>query len=215
LATLGSSLNEASFWNATADTLIQWALGLVGAVVIAIPIGIILGSGRLRHRLTRSTIDFLRTIPPVMLLPLFVLVWGTGLKMVMLLSIYAAVWPILIQTIVGVHQMDPATLDTVTVFRIGRMRRFFKVLLPATSPFIASGVRVSAVISLFIALVCELVAGSPGLGKVLATAQLSGDSRQIWAVILMSGVLGILINAVFRTAEYRLLIWHPAYAKDR
>jgi ABC-type nitrate/sulfonate/bicarbonate transport system permease component len=214
VATLFDELGTGALWSPIGHTLVQWAIGLLGAIVVAIPLGLFLGSGRLRHRSTRSTIDFLRTIPPVMLLPLFVLVWGTGLKMVVLLAIYAAVWPMLTQTISGVRQLDEATLDTARIFHIGRRRRFSHVLLPAVSPYVTSGVRVSAVISLFIAVVCELVAGSPGLGQVLANAQLGGDTRLMWAVILTTGVLGVLINAVFRTAEGRLLVWHPAYAKQ-
>lgn len=210
---LGEAVQGGVFWQAVADTMTQWALGLAGAMLVAIPLGLFLGSGRLRHRSTRSTIDFLRTIPPVMLLPLFVLIWGTGLSMVVLLAIYAAMWPMLTQTISGVRQIESETLDTVRVFRIGRVRRFTHVLLPAVSPFITSGVRVSAVISLFIAVVCELVAGSPGLGQLLAQAQLGGDTALMMGVILVTGVLGLLINAAFQVGESRLLAWHPAYAK--
>ncbi|MFC6704279.1 ABC transporter permease [Flexivirga alba] len=201
------------FWHAVVDTLVQWGVGLAGAIAIAIPLGLLIGSGRLRQRFTRSTIDFLRTIPPVMLLPLFVLVWGTGLRMVVLLSIYAAVWPMLTQTISGVGQIEQQTLDTVTIFRINPWRRFWRVLLPAVSPFIVSGVRVSAVISLFIAVVCELVAGSPGLGQLLAQSQVSGNTALMVALICVTGILGMVINALFRSGERRLLAWHPSYAE--
>lgn len=214
LSALGQAAGTAQFWTDVQSTLVQWLIGLVGAALVAIPLGLLLGSGRLRHRTTRSTIDFLRTIPPVMLLPLFVLIWGTGLKMVVLLSIYAAMWPMLTQTISGVRQIEQATLDTVTVFKIGRRRRFLRVMLPSVSPFVTSGVRVSAVISLFIAIVCELVAGSPGLGQSLAQAQLGGDAALMCALILVTGLLGILINFVFQTAENKMLAWHPAYAKE-
>lgn len=213
LAALGEAARESVFWQALGDTMTQWALGLICAALVAIPLGLILGSGRLRHRSTRSTIDFLRTIPPVMLLPLFVLIWGTGLSMVVFLAIYAAMWPMLTQTISGARQIEPETLDTATVFRIGRLRRFTHVLLPAVSPFITSGVRVSAVISLFIAIVCELVAGSPGLGQLLAQAQLGGDTARMMALIIVTGLLGLGINTIFQAAQSRLLAWHPAYAK--
>lgn len=210
---LTTTARGTEFWTAIGDTMAQWAVGLAGAVVVAIPLGLLLGSGPIRRRSTRTTIDFLRTIPPVMLLPLFVLIWGTGLNMVVFLAIYAAVWPMLTQTITGVSQIEEQTLDTVTVFRIGPWRRFTQVLLPAVSPFITSGVRISAIISLFIAVVCELVAGSPGLGALLARAQLGGDSPLMFALILVTGVIGVLINVTFQAAESRLLAWHPAYAK--
>lgn len=215
LKALSTELSHAAFWSALGDTILQWAAGLACSVVIAVPLGLCLGSGRLRHRTTRSTVDFLRTIPPVMLLPLFVLVWGTGLLMVVLLSVYAAIWPMLTQTISGVRQVEPQTLDTATIFHISPLRKFFQVLLPAVSPFITSGLRVSAVISLFIAIVCELVAGSPGIGQLLAQTQVSGDTASMCGLILVTGVLGLLINTGFRAAENRLLQWHPAYAKGQ
>lgn len=211
---LGDAVTTGGFWTNVRYTIVQWMVGLAGAAVVAIPVGLFLGRGRLRHKSTRTTIDFLRTIPPVMLLPLFVLVWGTGLQMVVLLAVYAAVWPMLTQTIDGVRQIEQMTLDTAAVFKIGKWRRFWKVLLPAVSPFITSGVRISAVISLFIAIVCELVAGSPGIGQALAQAQLGGDTALMVALILVTGVLGIAINLLFQYGEKRLLAWDPSHSKD-
>lgn len=212
---LGLALGSPEFWGAVRDTLVQWGIGLVCATLVAVPAGVAIGRTGLVYRSTRSSIDFLRTIPPVMLLPLFVLVWGTGLLMVALLAVYAAVWPMLTQTIAGVRQIEPATLDTARVFKIGPRRRFFRVFLPAVTPFITSGFRVSAVICLFIAIVCELVAGSPGLGQQLANAQLAGDTALMCALILVTGLLGMGINATFKVAEARLLSWHPLYAKEQ
>lgn len=211
---LGTSVRSPEFWSAVGDTMVQWGIGLACATLVAVPAGILIGRTGRVYRSSRSTIDFLRTIPPVMLLPLFVLVWGTGLLMVALLAVYAAVWPMLTQTITGVRQIEPATLDTARIFKIGPRRRFFRVFLPAVTPFITSGFRVSAVICLFIAIVCELVAGSPGLGQQLAHAQLAGDTALMCGLILVTGVIGIAINATFKVAEARLLSWHPLYAKE-
>lgn len=207
-------VRESDFWRSVAETGVQWAGGLLASCLIAIPLGLFLGSGRLRFAGTRSTIDFLRTIPPVMLLPLFVLIWGSGPSMVILLAIYAAVWPMLIQTISGVRAVESLTLDTARVFRISARRRFWRVLLPAVSPFVFSGLRVSAVISLFIAIVCELVAGSPGLGHLLTQAQLAGDAPGIYALIFVTGCLGLLINAGVSALEGRVLAWHPSQSKE-
>jgi ABC-type nitrate/sulfonate/bicarbonate transport system permease component len=88
------------------------------------------------------------------------------------------------------------------------------VLIPAVSPFIASEVRISAVISLFIAIVCELLAGTPGNGNLLVQRQLIGDTAGMWALILLTGILGLTINPGFRFSESHLLRWHPAYAKE-
>lgn len=207
---LGQSAGSSVFWAAVLDTVLQWAGGLAGSVLLGIPLGLLIGYRSLTFRSTRTTIDFLRTIPPVMLLPLFVLVLGSGPRMVVLLAIYAAIWPVLVQTISGVRAVESLTMDTARVFHISATRRFHSILLPAVSPFVFSGLRVSAVIALFIAIVCELVAGSPGLGQLMTQAQLAGDSPGIYAYILATAVIGLLINAAVGLLERRALAWHES-----
>ena len=209
-----TTLGSAAFWTALLHTLGQWAGGLALAIVLGIPLGLLIGARTRMFRYSRTAIDFLRTIPPIMLLPLFVLMMGTGADMVILLALYAAIWPILVQTISGVQAIDPLTLDTAKVFHISPRRRFTHILLPAVSPFFFSGLRVSAVISLFIAIACELLAGSPGLGQLMITAQQSGDAASLYADILITAVIGLLINGGVGLAESRVLSWHESQRKE-
>jgi ABC-type nitrate/sulfonate/bicarbonate transport system permease component len=105
-------LGETRFWSAAGNTLEGWGIGLGIAVVIAIPLGVLIGAMPLFYRATRVIVEFLRPIPSVALVPLAVLVYGTGLKSKVFLVAFASVWPILLQTVYGVRDVDPVALDT-------------------------------------------------------------------------------------------------------
>ena len=108
-----------SVWN----TLQGWALGLGIATLISIPLGILLGASRLLYRALRGVIEFLRPIPSVALIPLAVLVYGTGLESKVFLAAFAATWPLLLQTIYGVQDVDPVATDTARSFGFSRAQR--------------------------------------------------------------------------------------------
>lgn len=103
-----------------------WALGLLIATIAGGVVGIVLGSSRLIREATASIIEFLRPIPSVALIPLAVLLFGTSLESKLLLVVYAAFWPMLIQVFYGVADIDPVAYDTTRVYRFTvwtRLRR--------------------------------------------------------------------------------------------
>jgi ABC-type nitrate/sulfonate/bicarbonate transport system permease component len=77
-------------------------------------------------------------------------------------------------------------------------------------PYIATGVRISSAVALILAVTAELVIGNPGLGKLLANAQSSGAIDSTYAIVVVTGILGVLVNLVFRAVERRALSWHPS-----
>jgi ABC-type nitrate/sulfonate/bicarbonate transport system permease component len=126
----------------------------------------------------------------------------------------AAVWPLLFQTYYGVKAIEPVTIDTARVFRVGGLDRVRKVFLPATLPFIATGFRISSAIALIVAVVAELVGGAPGLGERIYSAQTSGAYDTMYAYIGFAGCLGVVINFATRRLERRLLGWHVLHRED-
>ena len=111
------------FWSAVGNTLQGWALGLGIAALIAIPLGIVIGSSRLVYRSLRAVIEFLRPIPSVALIPLAILIYGTGMQSKVFLAAFASTWPLLIQSIYGVRDLDPVQRETALSFRIRRRDR--------------------------------------------------------------------------------------------
>ena len=102
-AELASLLGDADFWAAVGNTLQGWALGLGIAAGLAIPIGIVIGSSRLLYRASRGVIEFLRPIPSVALIPLAILIYGTGLESKVFLAAFASFWQLLVATLYGVQ----------------------------------------------------------------------------------------------------------------
>jgi ABC-type nitrate/sulfonate/bicarbonate transport system permease component len=207
---LWGQLGTAGLWRAVGHTLEGWALGLGIAAAAAIPIGMLLGSSKVAYRELRAVIEFLRPIPSVALIPLAVLVYGTGLESKVFLALYASFWPILVQTIYGVQDVDPVAMDTARSFGFGRLERLVRVTLPSSAAYIATGLRISSSVALILCVTAELVIGAPGLGREINVARQGGATDDMYAIIIVTGLLGWLLNAGFVRVERRLLHWHPS-----
>jgi ABC-type nitrate/sulfonate/bicarbonate transport system permease component len=209
-AALVDQVGQSSFWVALLDTIQGWALGLLIAAVAGVVLGIIIGSSHWLRELTASTIEFLRPIPSVALIPLAVLLFGTALESKLLLVVYAAFWQMLIQVLYGVQDVDPVAQDTARAYRFSFLARIRYVTWPTALPYVMTGLRLSAAVALILAVTAELVIGNPGLGNRLAVAQSSGAIEATYALVVVAGLLGVLVNLVFRFIERRALSWHPS-----
>jgi ABC-type nitrate/sulfonate/bicarbonate transport system permease component len=214
LTTLGSRMGEASFWTASLHTLEGWALGLGIAAAAAIPLGLLIGSIRLLYRAVRVPIEFLRPVPSVALIPLVILIYGAGLESKVFLAAFASFWQLILQTMYGVQDVDPVATDTARSFGFTRFRRLVYVTLPSAVPYIATGLRISSAVALILAVTAELVIGSAGLGREINVARAGGNVELMYALIIMAGLLGWLLNLGFVWIERRVLHWHPSQRLD-
>ncbi|KUM87765.1 MULTISPECIES: ABC transporter permease [Streptomyces] len=203
-------LADGTFWTALGDTLTGWALGLVIAASAGIVIGVIVSVVPYLREATASTIEFLRPIPSVALIPLAVLLYGSELRSVLLLVVYASFWQVLIQTLYGVQDVDPVADETARSYGLGTWARIRHVLWPTALPYVMTGVRLAAAVALILAITGELVMGAPGLGARIAVAQNSQAVPEMYALIVVTGILGLLINVGARTVERRALAWHQS-----
>ena len=213
LGALAREVGEPSFWRAVADTLQGWGLGLALAAALAVPLGIVLGSSRLLYRAARVPIEFLRPVPSVALVPLAVLIYGTGLESKVFLAAFAAFWQLLVQTIYGVQDVDPVAADTARSFGFSRLRVLVQVTLPAALPYVATGLRIASAVSLILAVTAEIVIGAPGLGRDVNLARSGGNVELMYALIIATGLLGWLLNGLFVRVERRVLHWHPSHRR--
>jgi ABC-type nitrate/sulfonate/bicarbonate transport system permease component len=207
---LVEELQQPGFWRALLDTLQGWALGLLIAAVAGVVLGIVIGSSHLLREVTASTIEFLRPIPSVALIPLAVLLFGTAIESKLLLVVYAAFWQMLIQVLYGVQDVDPVAQDTARAYRFGFWARIRYVTWPTALPYVMTGLRLSAAVALILAVTAELVIGNPGLGNRLAVAQSSGAIDATYALVVVAGLLGVIVNFGARFVERRALTWHPS-----
>jgi ABC-type nitrate/sulfonate/bicarbonate transport system permease component len=207
---LASLVGESDFWSAVGSTLQGWALGLGIAAALAIPLGIAIGSSPLAYRSVRFVVEFLRPIPSVALVPLAVLIYGVGLESKVFLAAFASFWPLFVQTLYGVQDVDPVATDTARSFGLGRFERLWRVKLPSAVPYIATGLRISSAVALILAVTAEIVIGSAGLGRQINVARQGGAIELMYALIITTGLLGWLLNIAATQAERRVLHWHPS-----
>ncbi|HEX6497916.1 MAG TPA: ABC transporter permease [Micromonosporaceae bacterium] len=213
-AALGDQLGQASFWTAVADTARGWFLGLAIAVVLGVVVGFVVGTVPPLREYTASTIEFLRPIPSVALIPLAVLLFGTDLRSVLLLVVYASFWQVLIQVLYGVQDVDPVARDTARTFGLGGWAQIRHVVWPTALPYVLTGIRLAAAVALILAITAELVIGAPGLGNAIGTAQSSGAIPAMYALVIVTGLLGVAVNVAARLIERRLLSWHQSVRRE-
>jgi ABC-type nitrate/sulfonate/bicarbonate transport system permease component len=211
---LADELGRPSFWTALGDTLEGWAIGLAVAVAAGVGLGLLIGSVPALRAATGSTIEFLRPIPSVALIPLAVLLFGTDLRSKLLLVVYASFWQVLIQVLHGTQDVDPVAMDTAHSYRLGRWARIRHVVWPTTLPYAVTGFRLAAAVALVLAVTAELIIGSPGLGREIAVAQTSGAVPEMYALVVVAGLLGVGVNLAARALERRLLAWHPSTRRE-
>jgi ABC-type nitrate/sulfonate/bicarbonate transport system permease component len=205
---------EQPLWVEIGRTLRAWAVGIGLATLLAVPCGVLLGSIPLAYRMARIVIEFCRPIPSVALIPLAVLVYGTGLEMKVFLIAFATFWPLLFQTIYGVQDVDPVARDTARAYGLGPSARFWVITIPSAAPYIATGLRIAAAIGLVLAVTSELVGGAPGLGRAIAVAQSAGNVTLMYALIITTGLLGLILNSAFAAVERKALRWHPTQRQE-
>lgn len=201
---------DAEFWIALGDTMQAWALGMVIAVGLATVLGFIIGSSGFLRRFTHSTIEFLRPVPSVALIPLAVLVFGVDIESALLLIVYACFWQVLIQVLYGVADVDTVAMNTARSYGLGPVARMRYVTFPTTLPYLMTGIRLAAAVALILAITAQLIIGTPGLGVAISQAQSGGNYVSMYALVLATGLLGVLINLVMRMIERRVLSWHSS-----
>jgi ABC-type nitrate/sulfonate/bicarbonate transport system permease component len=210
LGTLAEELFTSGYWEAVGQTVQGWALGLGIAAGLAIPLGILIGSSPLLYRSTRVLIEFLRPVPSVALIPLAILVYGTGLESKVFLAAFAAFWQLIVQVLYGVQDVDPVATDTARSFGFSRMQRLLRVTLPSATPYIATGIRIASAVALILTVTAELIIGAPGLGSQINAARIGGNVELLYALIITTGLLGLFLNMVWLQVERRLLHWHQS-----
>jgi ABC-type nitrate/sulfonate/bicarbonate transport system permease component len=208
---LARIVGEGWFWSALGETAKSTLLGLLISVLIAFPLGALLGLSESAFRSARLVIEFLKPIPVVALLPLALLIYGTTLQMKHVLIVFGTLWPLLMQVVYGVQNTDAVAAETARAYRLRRRRRVLAVVLPSAAPFIATGLRVAGVTALLLSIVTELVGGAAGLGLQISRSQNAADYADLYALVVITGLLGIAVNWALRRMERRTLRWLPEH----
>ncbi|NUS79823.1 MAG: ABC transporter permease [Streptomyces sp.] len=208
-AALGDLLGSGAFWQATGETLRGAVTGLLVAIAVGIPVGLVTGVYAAAEESSRLLMEILRSFPVIALLPVFLLVLGSTPGMKATVVFLACVFPVLLQAQYGARSVSESVHETVRGYRIPRILRMRRVVLPAAAPSIMTGLRLAATTSVLVSIGVEVLTTLPGMGHMIMESQQAGASAEAYAYILTAGAIGYTITLLAQRAERRLLRWRP------
>lgn len=183
-------LQEATLHTLSA-VLIGWALALAIGIVLGCMFGLLRGA----RTYGMATVDLLRSLPTIALVPPAVLVFGFSVRMEVSVITWAALWPILINTAGGIAQVPRELHDAARTFRLSRLRTAVSVIVPAAMPSIVVGARLGMAVAVILAIVAEMAGNPAGLGYGMVFAQQAIQPADMFAYIVTIGLLGVVLNA--------------------
>lgn len=210
LSHLFKGLATAALWKDIGSTLLAWGLGLLIATVLAVVLGTIIGLVPFLRRATHTTVEFLRPIPSVALIPLAILLYGLRLNAALLIIVFAAFWQVFVQVLYGVADVDSVARDTARSYGLTRSQRFRSLVFPTALPYLMTGLRLAAAVALILTITAQMFIGTPGIGRSIMFAQQGANWVQVYALIVVTGILGLLVNIAFRAIERKTLAWHES-----
>jgi NitT/TauT family transport system permease protein len=204
---LGDGLSSGELAGEIGTTLERYVQGFALAIVCGIALGVLIGSSRMLDDATSVVLEFLRPIPAVVFIVVAPLFLGNGTPMIRFVVAYAAIWPILLNTLYGVRGTDRMLHDVARTCGVGRAGRLVRVTLPAALPSIATGIRVSAPIALLVCVTAEFLTLSGGIGSSMRQQQDAFQLPEMYAAIVLTALLGYAINVALRATERRTVFW--------
>lgn len=214
IGALGRLATTPEMWAATGDTVLMALVGLAIAAIAGVLLGIGIGVSPLVMHATRVPLEFLKPIPPIVILPIVVLVLGPTANMGIFLVFIGCFVSIVVQSSAGVFDTDPVAKATGQSYGLSRGQVLGSIVLPSALPYIGTAIRVAAPTALIVAVVAGLLGGGPGLGQSLLLSQIAGNQDQLFAYVLVLGILGLIVQGVSQWGERKLLHWHPQYRKQ-
>ena len=192
-------------------SLMNLLFGYAIALTVGVALGVLLGLMPRLYDALEPELEFLRAVPAVAILPVAIIAIGLGDDMRITVIAFGSFWPILVNTVAGIRSTDPVVKDVATAFGLRPATRLFSVRLPSAAPQILAGARTALSIAVVLILVSEMSGAFRGLGNFVLAAQRNFAITDMWSGMIILGVLGYLVNIIFRVVESQILRWHSAY----
>ncbi|MFJ8463786.1 ABC transporter permease [Streptomyces swartbergensis] len=189
-------------------SVLRLAGGYALAAVVGVALGTVIGSYRRVRAVCEPVLEFLRAVPPPVLVPVIMLFAGIGDTMKVMVIAAGCVWPVLLNTVEGVRAVDPVMAETARSYGITGVARLRNLVLPSASPQIFAGLRQALSIGIILMVISEMFAASNGLGFTIVQFQRGFAIPDMWTGILGLGLLGFLLSVVFQWVERRVLGWY-------
>ena len=194
-----------SLRNLFSGLILGTAIGLIG--------GAYLGVSRTAARYVEPVIDFLRSIPPVATVPVFILIFGLDASMRVAAITFSAMFPVLLATIQGVRSTDATLMDTAKVFHLTPSQVLWRVRMPSAGPTIFAGLQLALQVAFVVTIASELLGSGFGLGAFTLIATQSFMILDAWTGVILLGLLGYVLNLGFDGIERVVLRWYYSQKK--
>ncbi|WP_340395656.1 ABC transporter permease [Paenibacillus sp. FSL E2-0177] len=188
-------------------SIIRSFSGFALALVIAIPLGLLIGWYPLARELLNPVLELFRNTAALALLPVFMLLLGIGETSKITIVLFACTWPILLNTIAAVGNVDPLLIKAAKSMNIKSFKLFLKVILPASVPTIFTGIRMAGTGAILVLIAAEMVGAKEGLGYLITYSQYNFQIPQMYTGILTIALLGLLINQGLTMLERKFSKW--------
>jgi ABC-type nitrate/sulfonate/bicarbonate transport system permease component len=204
-------VSKGQLWAHVAATLERVVLGFTTGALLALGLGLAAGYLRPLRNLFEPIVELLRPIPPLAMLPLFIVWVGIGETSKVGFITYATFFPMFLTTVHAVRQIDPLLLRAAQSLGAGRLQLFARVILPAALPEIMIGLRLGVALAFFVIVISEFIAAEHGLGFLINDGRNFFLVPQMLGAAILLGLLGYAGSALIRLLERRLLRWqHPS-----
>jgi NitT/TauT family transport system permease protein len=184
------------------------AIGFIVGTGLALPLGLAMGASQRFYGKMYILVQVLRPIPPSAYTPLAMLWFGLGNPPAIFMISIAAFFPVLINTIVGVRQVDSIYLRAAKNLGVNHFTMFVRVMLPAATPYILAGIRIAIGASFMIVIVSELIAVPDGLGFRINEAREYFWTDKVMAGMFTIGIIGLVLDVAMNKLNNYLLRWH-------
>lgn len=184
--------------------------GTVGfgiAVVVGVPLGLAIGWTRLLSRALGPIIEFLRQLPPLAMLPVFILFLGLGFKSQVAMVLWASMWPVLLNTVTGAQSVDERLVKAARTLGVSGLDMYRKVALPAALPTIVTGLRLGASYAFLVLISAEMIGADSGLGFLVLNNQFTFHIPEMYASILILACIGLIVNYGLLHFERAAIPW--------
>jgi ABC-type nitrate/sulfonate/bicarbonate transport system permease component len=195
-------------------SLTRLVVGFAIAVVVGVLLGALLGRIRIIAVALNPVLQFFRSLPATALIPVAVVLFGIGDTPKIALIAFVSSFPILLNTIDGVRNIDPVIEDVCRSFRLTKLQRLRWVQLHAASPQVISGMRVALSLAFVVMVSSEMLGATNGMGYVTLLAQQGFQIPLMWSGLILLGLIGLIVNGIFVLVERKLLRWYTQNQED-
>jgi sulfonate transport system permease protein len=204
---LVTGFGEGELTRLTAATMERMIYGWVLASLAGIAVGALIGSSRLTREYVAPMLEIVRPVPVSAFMPVVMAFLGLSSTMVLVVIAIGSIWPVLLATVHGVSSVEPRLVEVSRCLRLGRLSALWKIALPNAQPDILAGMRIGLTVALILAVIGEMLTSENGLGWYVLQSARSYRSADLFAGVIVLGLIGLISNLALQGLERHALRW--------